>query len=193
MFISTALTRDFLCAPVLICLHSWLYVHLWDCDCMWAHASTIMLMCGSMCVCVSVCANSWHQDTLTIHYCVSCLEDVWCLLYSLSVSLTLRYSLHATQQPPRSSGTLPELALSFGCLVCLVNFFFFTFLTLALSVSDYFLEKKSRISLSIENLFFWLLMWCMCQAVYLLEWNPPTASDSKLRNTEQKSRMLHYR
>lgn len=43
------------------------------------------------------------------------------------------------------------------------------------------------------NLFSWLLMWRSCHAVYSLEWNPPAASDSRSRNTAQKSRMLQHR
>lgn len=100
--VAAALTHDF----------------LRDCDCMWAHVS-MTCYCASVwvhvCVCVCLCSRTHSQS-------LNCGSDLLC---SLSVSLALGYSLHATLQSQGNSGTLPELALSLGCLVCLVCFSFF--------------------------------------------------------------------
>lgn len=96
----------------------YVYIHgyLCDCDYMWAHVGTIVIM-----LCVGACVCFLTLSHAHIYYCVSSLEDVQCLRLSVSPA---RCSLHdATLQPQRDSGTLPEL----------LSLLFFTFLSHSLS------------------------------------------------------------
>lgn len=79
------------------------------------------------CVRVWVHACVRILDTETrIYYCGSCLEEVQWLLCSLSISLALNISQHATSQNPKESWDFAK-AGSLAWFSRLLSFFFFFF------------------------------------------------------------------